>query len=902
MDETPSPAPLEGASAVVEPAAVEVEYDHRVRADPEEGFPVGYLSEMQADVYQVGNKQFNFISGGRQAGLSLIAFYTVTRGAFGCSYGGRTAFFSDHPESFAAHRLRLERDVEPLFPGGRPPNGDRMVLDNAMKENGKGPGLLIVGTLEDGQFDLLERVDQIVIDNAHEIPGFRAMWEDHILPLALKWNARVYVFGRAKGVINGFGQLCLLYADHPNGRHVAVPSWANPELPRKSIVAKRKVMGDLVWRQEHAGEIVEGVELTDRQQIIAADETFVQWCDRLALDGLEVDGHPFRLDNRPAMRWIYEQVPSTVEEAFGKRLVLMKCSQVGFTVMEMLAMLYMALKFMPSKIGMFLPSQNLATVKSSQRFIPIVRTVPDAHRLMIENPSGTKGGEGNVLTRNMGKSVFYFLWTTGKATTESLPMDVLSFDEVQEMAIADMEKTQERLSASSIRYTMMGSTANWPDRDIHFFYKKGTRHRFWTHCSGCGTDQLLDDHFPNCIRLRDHDGAADYRYVCHSCDKVIPDPQAGEWRAEEPDAGFQSIHFPQLLSPTISPREIIESYHNADDMKNFYNRKLGKPYTDPSQVPVTLEILNECARIGQEMGVVWETRGSGYFMGLDQGGLFNVAIVAKRLPSGHMAVVHVEEIYADDPFERCSDLMKLFNVAVCVVESLPNYNDAKRFAGRHIGKVFLASYTQMKDEMMRWGDAVPTQKERKTVEEDRDRYTVTLDQYKCMQVATSRITAKVTVFPDPMGLIQKLKIKERSVIEVEAPILKDRVFLHLTRVALVAEMDEEERKFKRRVVKVGIDPHFAYAFMLLNVAWARSHGTTMFLNPQSVEAIAQDPAAVAVADAMPGLPQGVIDMIRTPDGTCGRCIAFEEGRCNERNFLVAATAPGCDLYLERGGD
>jgi hypothetical protein len=145
-------------------------------------------------------------------------------------------------------------------------------------------------------------------------------------------------------------------------------------------------------------------------------------------------------------------------------------------------------------------------------------------------------------------------------------------------------------------------------------------------------------------------------------------------------------------------------------MKNFYNRKLGKPYTDPSQVPVTLEILNDCARIGMEMGLVWESRGAHYFMGLDQGGLFNVAIIAKRMPSGHMAIVHVEECYADDPFLRCSELMHLFGVDVCVVESLPNYNDAKRFAGRHLGKVFLASYTQMKDEMIRWGDAVPTSK------------------------------------------------------------------------------------------------------------------------------------------------------------------------------------------------
>ena len=40
--------------------------------------------------------------------------------------------------------------------------------------------------------------------------------------------------------------------------------------------------------------------------------------------------------------------------------------------------------------------------------------------------------------------------------TESIPLDVLSFDEVQEMLISDMEKTAERLSASKVRFILMG--------------------------------------------------------------------------------------------------------------------------------------------------------------------------------------------------------------------------------------------------------------------------------------------------------------------------------------------------------------------------------------------------------------------------------------------------------------
>jgi hypothetical protein len=113
-------------------------------------------------------------------------------------------------------------------------------------------------------------------------------------------------------------------------------------------------------------------------------ESFLQWCERLEQSGLKVDGRPFTLSDRPAMRFIYELIPSTAEQAFGRTDVIMKCTQVGFTVFEMLAMIYLALRFSPAKIGMFMPSQMLASGKSSERFMPIVRTVPDVYSLMTD--------------------------------------------------------------------------------------------------------------------------------------------------------------------------------------------------------------------------------------------------------------------------------------------------------------------------------------------------------------------------------------------------------------------------------------------------------------------------------------------------------------------------------------
>lgn len=664
----------------------------------------------------------------------------------------------------------------------------------------------------------------------------------------------------------------------------------------------------------------------DLAKPIPEGTTFRQWCEGLAAQGLKVDGHPFRLDDRPAMAWISDQVPSAEDEAYRLVLVLMKCAQVGFTVMEMLATIYLGLRFGPATVGLFLPDMKLAGLKSSERFMPLVRSAPGVHKLMtMDAPdgSGRKTGEGNVYTRRIGEAMFVFSWTSGKATTESIPMDVLAFDEVQEMTLEQMEKTLERLSASEVRFVLMGSTANWPDADIHHWYKRGSQHRFHTECPRCGTARPLDDYFPACIRWMEALDA--WRYVCGnpSCGAVIEDSQRGGWVADNPQADppvdpsvpradralrIRSIHFPQFLSPTISPGDIMFAYNTATDLKNFFNRKLGKPYLDPSQVPVTLEHLERCVEAGRAAGVAWKARARDTFMGIDQMGNFNVVVVKERMPDGRQAVVHVEEIYSADPFARCDELMEAYGVAVAVAEINPNYNDAKRFANRWPRRVFICdSFGRIAEGMIAWGDAAGLDSsDRRTDESERDRYTLRMDQYKCMQVSMARLTAKtpLCLFPDPQGLVQE--VVEKGVRQTVAVL--PRAFHHFTKTALVAEKDGETNQYRRAVKKVGIDPHFSYANMLCDVAWARSHGTGMFILP-GAEPMGGPPKAGAreamgaMAQALPPTVQAMLGHPDLPAGDlCGRCghygdKARESAACGWRGFQVRARDRGCGFFV-----
>ena len=646
--------------------------------------------------------------------------------------------------------------------------------------------------------------------------------------------------------------------------------------------------------------------------------TFREWCEDLGARGMKVDRKPFDLRDRAAMVPLYDAIPTTRAEAHDRRLIVQKATQIGATLWEVLADLYIAKKWGPINIGLFLPDQSTAAFKSEHRFMPIVRSSADllrdlTHRLE-EDGSSTRIGEGNVLTRQFAQSLLMFLWTSGKVSTESRPMDVTSLDEVQEMTMAQIDKVMARMGDSMIRFALMLSTANMPDLDINAWYQLGTQEVWHTECPHCGAMSDLSDPagiFPAKSIAYNSGGrfkgapADEYVWCCPACEGWIQDPQRGRYIMNNPKANpnWRSFLLPRTISPRITPRIMVEDWgraKNPDQKKSFYNRTLARPYIDADQLPVSLTHCEACAAEGKRMGLVWEQKGYETYMGVDQMGGWNAHIIKRRLPDGRQAVIHVEASYGLDPFKRTAELMDQFGVAVCVVEQLPNVNDARKLANNFSGRVFLAGYaTDPKSDMVSWGDAL-TRSDIKTSESDRSRWVVNLQQYKAMQNALYRIRDTFCLFPDPDGLEQDME--EDGVTKRGA--IARTVFMHFTKTALVVEQHPDTRAPRPKVMKIGIDPHFSYANMLCDVAWSRAHGTGSFFMPQNPNAPApQNDQQEVVAKAMPGLPANVLAMIQTaPPNSCGRCANFDRdavgprGMCAARELMVGRADPQCALF------
>jgi hypothetical protein len=147
--------------------------------------------------------------------------------------------------------------------------------------------------------------------------------------------------------------------------------------------------------------------------------------------------------------------------------------------------------------------------------------------------------------------------------------------------------------------------------------------------------------------------------------------------------------------------------------------------------------------------------------------------------------------------------------------------------------------------------------------------------------------------PDPQGLVQEVVDKGQKMMVAVLP----RMFHHFTKTALVAEKDTETNQYRRSVKKVGIDPHFSYANMLCDVAWARSHGTSTFIIPDIAAAnrVALSPESIAV----PVEITAVMEHLQiSREEVCGRCVnRTETGFCNEIGMRVNSGDPGCIAFI-----
>lgn len=551
---------------------------------------------------------------------------------------------------------------------------------------------------------------------------------------------------------------------------------------------------------------------------------------------LKVDNEPFTWEGHEYLLEPYKAFRLTGDKSEeGLQAVWMCGAQVGKTIGGFLLLVWLAMRFWGKYFGYFLPDQAMAMIFSDVRFKPTVRSIPEIKPLWGEDPTADddeKRRTDQKRVRSLGASQVFFSYMQGKTSTESIPMLALLFDEVRRMMEGDIERAMERISHSPYPIDFKFSTAGYPDANIDKYYKRSNQNRFHSKCKCKGSDGVvLADVFPNCIGEKLHGvtpslkGLPDTFYICPVCQEPVVNPREGLWIAHNPDSKIVGYHIPQTLSCRQNAEKLLKAYQEASDLQEFFNSKLGIAYLAKESQIVNEDILR--ATVNPDLK--WLNKASNCAMGVDQMGGFNIITIRCWGPKSDNGLcksrlVHIEAVYADDPWLRCDELMEQYDVSVCVVDALPNINEARRFATRHKGRVWLADYSYDKkgdDDVCVWGDRPrDNPSEKRSSEEIKNKYTCKISRYHGIEWNLMKYVHRLKEQPHERGL--EAVVQDNIGRNVTMFICEQMFWVHLQKVARRKEMiDESQGKFRMVFENIGLDPHFLHADLYCELALSR---------------------------------------------------------------------------------
>lgn len=357
-------------------------------------------------------------------------------------------------------------------------------------------------------------------------------------------------------------------------------------------------------------------------------------------------------------------------------LVVIKPTQIGLTTLMLCKMFHQA-HYHPLRAMYTLPRQDDVYDLVNGRVTSMLENSP-ALAAKLSNVD-------NVRLKVYGSSYIHFMEST--VPPRMLDVDLLINDEVDLSNQDYLEQYIARLDASLRPLHWRISTPTIHNFGIHAAYERSTKNTWLVKCPRCGLDQELQWD----ANMR-HKGG-DTWLSCTQCDKRLEPEviQDGRWVSEYPGRDIVGYSVSQLMVTSISPQKL---YNDSLTMtaKNFYNLRLGKPYT-PATGGISRSAVYEKCFPGT---VKHLSTGEGYFLGADQGNDIHVLI---GKPDGDLIrIVHAEVIPIDDGFDRLEYLMKAYGIRQAVVDGLPNRHSALAFARKFTSyRAACAFYSSVQD-------------------------------------------------------------------------------------------------------------------------------------------------------------------------------------------------------------
>jgi len=476
-----------------------------------------------------------------------------------------------------------------------------------------------------------------------------------------------------------------------------------------------------------------------------------------------LDGKPFTFERHEYL--IEPYADNHPDQTF------MKAAQLGLTSLAMLRSVYAARYRGFRGILYLFPSRSDVIDFSKGRVTPLIEDNPDTIGSWVRETDAA-----NI--KQVWNAFLYFRGMRSRAGLKSVPIDFTIMDELDEAPPSAIDMAMERMAHSIFKEVLKLSNPTLPDYGIDKAFQE-TDQRYWLlKCGKCGEYTCLEDTFPDCLKTLN----GQVIRACQKCGTEL-NPSLGEWVAKKPTiTDKRGYHFSQLFSHFVDPRDILHQFRTTNNLTDFWNLKIGNAYVEAQNRLSIEEVLALC---GSE-GIVSQDRGP-CFMGVDQGKDLHV-VIGKRYPPKSGKIAHLE-VYKD--WEELDRLMKVFNVSRCVVDALPEMRNARAFAERHRGRVFLNYYNEHQKGSYSWNE---------------EELIVQCNRTESLDASHREIMEQSIVLPKECEITQDFA-------------------KHLHNVAKKLEEDEETGSKRYVYVKLGPD-HFRHAFNY--EAMARQYGSDSF--------------------------------------------------------------------------
>jgi hypothetical protein len=380
----------------------------------------------------------------------------------------------------------------------------------------------------------------------------------------------------------------------------------------------------------------------------------------------------------------------------------MKAAQMGLTEVA-INRSFFTVDVLKRDVLYVLPTALNASDFSKSRFNTALMNSPYLAELFTDtNTVGLKQAGGVNL---------YIRGSRGDSNLKSIPVSVLVLDEADEMDQRAIHLALERLSGQKHKFVLSLSTPTIPQFGIHKMFLQGTQEHFYFKCPRCSRQTELI--FPDCLEICGEsvtDPNVKRSFLkCKDCQGKLnheekPDfLKYGKWiPTVTVEEDHRSFYINQMYSYTVNPGELALAYFlglgDEAAMVEFHNSKQGLPYI-PDGGQVTESEIDNAVRnyfketqrpdLGSDRLIV---------MGVDQGKMLHIVIMEFTLQSGGdlnaamFGKLLWEGKVPGDDFGNLDPLMREWQVKACVLDADPQINDARRFARRFPGYVWLCRY------------------------------------------------------------------------------------------------------------------------------------------------------------------------------------------------------------------